>query len=59
MGRTEEEFLAEGTGTGLYLQIGPDPTDPVSGHWLQSLFEEDMPSHPEWVFGACFISMGA
>ncbi|CAG0897811.1 unnamed protein product [Darwinula stevensoni] len=57
-GRTDEEFETEGTGTGLYLQIGEDPTDPDQGHWLQNLFEEDMPNNPEWVFGACFFSMG-
>ena len=51
-GRTAEEFEKQGTGTGLYLQMGtPSEVDHIP------MAETDL-AQTSWTEGACFYVMG-
>jgi len=53
-GRTAAQFSSQGTGTGLWIQVGPNPLkDTVQ----MPLLESDLPS-TAWVKGKCFYTMG-
>ncbi|CAH1785197.1 unnamed protein product [Owenia fusiformis] len=52
-GRSEEQFETEGTGTGLYIQNGPSPTDV-----LEAPFQENDIAGTGWTEGLCFSGMG-
>jgi charged multivesicular body protein 7 len=55
-GRTAGDFASDGTGTGLYLQNGPDP---LKNTFLVPELESDMKaSYPLWGSGKCFWTMG-
>jgi hypothetical protein len=53
-GRTKEEFDRDGTGTGLWLQSGPDPVKDV----LSIPLDEQDVKLTLWGHGKCFITMG-
>lgn len=53
-GRTREQYLEEGTGTGLYFQNG---SNPVRDSVNIPLYEKDTEG-TRWVKGGCFRSMG-
>ncbi|KFM82414.1 hypothetical protein X975_23666, partial [Stegodyphus mimosarum] len=53
-GRTREQYLDQGTGTGLYFQNG---TDPINDSVEIPLYEKDMEG-TRWVKGGCFRTMG-
>lgn len=53
-GRTREQYLQDGTGTGLYLQNGPDP---IKDSKKVPVYEKDVEG-TKWVKGGCFRSMG-
>ncbi|KAL5022526.1 hypothetical protein ScPMuIL_001681 [Solemya velum] len=54
LGRTQDEFNSEGTGTNLYLQNG---TDPERDSILIPRRQQDIGS-TRWVEGRCFFTMG-
>jgi charged multivesicular body protein 7 len=54
-GRTADQFKADGTGTGLYLQQGPDF---IKDSVLIPLTEDDVKTQTKWTFGHCFKTMG-
>lgn len=53
-GRTNDELSEQGTGTGLWLQWGPDP---VKDSILVPSSEDDVKKTP-WKYGHCFWTMG-
>jgi len=53
-GRTREQYLQDGTGTGLYFQNG---TNPIRDSVEVPLYEKDM-ADTHWVKGGCVRSMG-
>jgi len=53
-GRTADQYASQGTGTDLYIQMGPDPTKNI---FTVPINEADIkPS--KWGFGKCFWGMG-
>jgi len=54
-GRTEADFAAEGTGTGLWLQNGPNP---LKDFFVVPALESDIKATPKWGYGKCFWTMG-
>lgn len=53
-GRTAQQFEDQGTGTGLYIQNGPDPTkNAMKIPKSQDAIKESM-----WGNGKCFYNMG-
>ncbi|CAF3709047.1 unnamed protein product [Rotaria sp. Silwood1] len=53
-GRDEARLKLEGSGTGLWLQNGPDPIRDS----VQSPLYENTVNTTKWVLGSCFPSMG-
>lgn len=53
-GRSREQYLQDGTGTGLYLQNG---SNPIEDSREVPLYEKDVEG-AGWVKGQCFTSMG-
>ncbi|XP_035696686.1 uncharacterized protein LOC118430084 [Branchiostoma floridae] len=53
-GRTDDEYQEAGTGTGLYIQTGPNPTSDVMSAPLQQADVEGT----DWTRGECFWAMG-
>lgn len=53
-GRSQEQLKKEGTGTGLWLQTGPDP---LKDNFQVPLTEEEV-KKTNWKFGHCFWTMG-
>jgi len=53
-GRTSDELKTEGTGTGLWLQNGPDP---IKDSVLAPYLEDDV-KQTAWTYGHCFYTMG-
>jgi charged multivesicular body protein 7 len=55
-GRTADDFKNDGTGTGLWLQNGPDP---LKNTFVVPALESEMKaSYPLWGSGKCFWTMG-
>jgi hypothetical protein len=54
-GRTADEYAAQGTGTGFWMQNGTDP-DTQSLQAPQN--EADVAANTKWVLGHCFWTMG-
>jgi len=55
-GRTAEEFTSQGTGTDLFIQMGPNPLD-TKDIFTVPLNEADI-KLTKWGFGKCFYLMG-
>jgi len=53
-GRTSDQLKTQGTGTGVWLQMG---TDPIKDSVKIPMLEEDAMKSP-WTFGHCFKTMG-
>lgn len=53
-GRTEEEFTKSGTGTGLWIQTGPNPLTDV----FHAPEKENEIKQTKWGSGKCFYTMG-
>ncbi|XP_019628073.1 PREDICTED: uncharacterized protein LOC109472673 [Branchiostoma belcheri] len=53
-GRTDAEYQAEGTGTGLYIQTGPNSTSDVMAAPLRQADADGT----DWTRGECFWAMG-
>jgi hypothetical protein len=53
-GRTKEELEKDGTGTGLWIQHGPDPTKNV----INLPLNEEEIKKTKWGSGRCFPTMG-
>jgi charged multivesicular body protein 7 len=53
-GRTAEQYASQGTGTDLYIQMGPDPIKDI----FQVPMDEDNIKTTKWGYGKCFWSMG-
>lgn len=54
VGRKKEDLTTDGTGHGLWLQIGPDPLKDL----LQIPLKEEEIKQTKWKFGKCFPTMG-
>jgi charged multivesicular body protein 7 len=55
-GRTNEQYASEGTGTDLYIQMGPKPLD--SSNIFKVPQQEADIKDTKWGFGKCFYLMG-
>ncbi|XP_013401824.1 uncharacterized protein LOC106167568 [Lingula anatina] len=53
-GRTEAEFNQQGTGTGLYIQTGPNP----ASDYITIPLKESEVQGTKWTLGKCFYGMG-
>jgi len=53
-GRTEDELKQQGTGTGLWIQVGPNPLTDVTNIPR----DEAAIKQTKWGFGKCFRTMG-
>jgi len=53
-GRTAQQFKDQGTGTGLWLQNGTNPTRDL----IQIPLQESEIQKTNWKFGKCFYTMG-
>ena len=53
-GRTQAQFESQGTGTGLWLQTGPDPLKDS----VKIPNSEEEIQKTKWTFGVCFPTMG-
>jgi len=53
-GRTADQYASQGTGTDLYIQMGPDPLKDI---FKVPINEADMKT-TKWGYGKCFWGMG-
>lgn len=55
-GRSAADFTTQGTGTGLYIQVGPNPL--VSSGVFNVPMQESDAKMTKWGYGKCFYLMG-